>query len=149
MTDGSTTAEADIRQVIDEWAAAIRAKDVEQVTRHYVPDLVFFSLAPPLKYEGMDAAGLAKWFATWEGPLEYSLHELRIHIGGDLALCHSLNWLGGTKVGGKENGLWFRHTLGLRLIHSQWKIVHEHESVPFYMDGSDRAAIDLTPATQG
>ena len=24
-------------------------------------------------------------------------------------------------------------------------IVHEHESVPFYMDGSFRAAIDLKP----
>jgi hypothetical protein len=26
-----------------------------------------------------------------------------------------------------------------------WKIVHEHTSVPFHMDGSFRAATDLTP----
>jgi hypothetical protein len=25
------------------------------------------------------------------------------------------------------------------------KIAHEHESVPFYMDGSFKAAVDLTP----
>jgi hypothetical protein len=24
-------------------------------------------------------------------------------------------------------------------------ITHEHESVPFYMDGSNKAAVDLTP----
>lgn len=26
-----------------------------------------------------------------------------------------------------------------------WRIAHRHESVPFYMDGSNRAAVDLTP----
>ena len=26
-----------------------------------------------------------------------------------------------------------------------WKIAHEHTSVPFYMDGSFRAAVDLEP----
>jgi ketosteroid isomerase-like protein len=29
--------------------------------------------------------------------------------------------------------------------HGAWKIAHEHTSVPFYMDGSFRAAIDLKP----
>ena len=27
----------------------------------------------------------------------------------------------------------------------QWKIMHEHSSVPFYMDGSFKAAVDLKP----
>jgi hypothetical protein len=27
----------------------------------------------------------------------------------------------------------------------KWAIVHEHVSVPFYMDGSYKAAIDLKP----
>jgi SnoaL-like domain len=40
---------------------------------------------------------------------------------------------------------WFRQTLCFRKINGAWTIVHEHESVPFYMDGSFRAAIDLKP----
>jgi hypothetical protein len=28
-------------------------------------------------------------------------------------------------------------------------IVHEHASVPFYMDGSNRPAFDLTPESLG
>jgi PhnB protein len=28
---------------------------------------------------------------------------------------------------------------------ANWKIAHEHDSVPFYMDGSFKASIDLTP----
>lgn len=28
---------------------------------------------------------------------------------------------------------------------TNWRIVHQHESTPFYMDGSFTAAVDLTP----
>jgi PhnB protein len=38
-----------------------------------------------------------------------------------------------------------RATVGLRKIDGKWSIVHEHLSVPFYMDGSYRAAVDLKP----
>jgi PhnB protein len=33
----------------------------------------------------------------------------------------------------------------LRRENGEWSIVHEHESVPFLMDGSDKAALDLKP----
>lgn len=39
----------------------------------------------------------------------------------------------------------FRQTLCFRKIRGAWKIAHQHESVPFYMDGSYRAAVDLEP----
>jgi PhnB protein len=51
----------------------------------------------------------------------------------------------GTKTDGTAVDLWFRGTLVLRRTDGGWKIVHEHESVPFYMDGSFGAAIDLAP----
>jgi ketosteroid isomerase-like protein len=41
--------------------------------------------------------------------------------------------------------VWFRITFGLRRAAEGWTITHEHESVPFYMDGSLRAAVDLQP----
>ena len=41
---------------------------------------------------------------------------------------------------------WMRETLCLaRDNEAGWKIVHEHTSVPFSMDGSNRAAFDLEP----
>jgi hypothetical protein len=30
-------------------------------------------------------------------------------------------------------------------IDDRWRITHEHNSTPFYMDGSYRAATDLVP----
>lgn len=41
--------------------------------------------------------------------------------------------------------MWLRETLGFRKLAGEWKITHQHESVPFYMDGSFRAATDLKP----
>ena len=46
---------------------------------------------------------------------------------------------------GTTPDLWFRATLALRRTDGIWKVVHEHNSTPFYMDGSDRAALDLQP----
>jgi ketosteroid isomerase-like protein len=51
----------------------------------------------------------------------------------------------GTRTGGEKTDLWFRHTVCFRKVDGTWKIVHFHESVPFYMDGSYKAAIDLKP----
>ena len=37
-----------IRNLIDDWAAGMRAKDARRVKRHGTENLVHFSLAPPL-----------------------------------------------------------------------------------------------------
>ena len=50
-----------------------------------------------------------------------------------------------TKTDGERVDLWFRSTVGLRRTGGEWQITHEHDSTPFYMDGSDRAATDLKP----
>lgn len=66
-------------------------------------------------------------------------------VSDAVAFCHSLNRRSGTMTGGTRNDLRFRQTLGLRRVDDRWTIVHQHESVPFYMDGSDRAAVDRAP----
>jgi ketosteroid isomerase-like protein len=38
-----------------------------------------------------------------------------------------------------------RMTLGCKRIDGRWRIAHEHVSVPFHMDGSYKAAIELKP----
>jgi hypothetical protein len=38
-----------------------------------------------------------------------------------------------------------RVTACYRKIDDKWMVAHEHISVPFYMDGTGRAAVDLKP----
>ena len=41
--------------------------------------------------------------------------------------------------------LWFRSTVCFRRENGDWRITHVHDSTPFHMDGSFRAALDLKP----
>ena len=78
------------------------------------------------------------------GPIGYEIRDLSITAGDDIAFCTCLNHMTGTQRNEKTD-VWFRRTLGLRKIDGRWKIAHAHELVPFYMDGSDKAAVDLKP----
>jgi uncharacterized protein (TIGR02246 family) len=143
-----TNEESAIRAVIETWARAMRAKDAGAVVSQYAADNVKFILAPPLQYtkdHPFDKNGLEKWFSTFQGPIDYENRDLKITAGNDVAFCHSLNRMMATTTKGEKVDLWFRDTLGFRKIDGQWKITHEHSSVPFYMDGSFKAAVDLKP----
>ncbi|WP_329152840.1 nuclear transport factor 2 family protein [Streptomyces sp. NBC_01456] len=143
-----TTDEERIREVLEDRAAATKARDARRFLSHTTPDLVEFSLAPPLQYQGpqaRDPQAIEAWYATWQGPVEVTLTQLEITVGGDVAFCHSINQMRGTKADGFEVELWSRATVGLRRIDGTWKITHAHDSVPFLMDGSGRAALDLKP----
>jgi ketosteroid isomerase-like protein len=131
--------------VVDDWAEAIRVKNAEGVVRHHAPDFLHFSLAPPLISTASDAAGLRAWFATWRGGIGYEIQDLKITLGEDTAFSCSLHRISRTKTDGETPDIWFRQTFAFRNIGGAWKIVHEHESVPFYMDGSFKAAVDLKP----
>ena len=142
---GGATAEARIRALIDDWANALRAKDAEGIMAYCAADSVTFDLATPLVSTAMDAEGLQAWFSTWGGPLGYEIRDLNVTAGDDVAFCHCLGRLSGTKTDGEKADVWFRQTLCFREIGGRWKIAHQHESVPFYMNGSFRAAVDLKP----
>src|SRR5688572_18462604 len=109
-----------IRGLVNDWARALRAKDVDGVMAHYTADSVTFDLAPPLNSTGADAKGLQAWFSTWQGPLGYEIRDLNITAGDDVAFCHGLNRLSGTKTDGEKADVWFRQTLCLRKIGGEW-----------------------------
>jgi ketosteroid isomerase-like protein len=83
-------------------------------------------------------------WVLWQGPIEYEIRDQKITAALDVAFSHSLNHMRATGTEGEETDLWFRQTLCFRKEGSAWKIAHEHDSVPFYMDDA-RAAIDLAP----
>ena len=92
--------EARIRERLEDWAKAGRAKDIERVISHYAPDILLFDLAPPLQYRGADSCrkNWAEWFPTFQGEVGYEIRELSITSSDDVAFCHSLNRIHGTLV---------------------------------------------------
>jgi PhnB protein len=141
----SATDEAKIRTLIDQRINAQHAKDAKALLSFLTGDFVSFSLAPPLISAMRDKKDYDAWFATWQGPISTEVRDLTISVSGDLGTSHSLNLMSGTSADGQDVRLWYRQTLIFRKAGGAWKVAHQHDSVPFYMDGGFRAAIDLKP----
>jgi ketosteroid isomerase-like protein len=138
----------EIREVI-EGKAALQAKgDARAIMEYYAPGFVEFNLAPPLRQpdHGGDPSALESWMAGFEAPPRREVTQLEITADGDVAFATSIDCMTAVPRGAEEGfTLWFRVTLGLRRIDGRWLVTHEHESVPFEMDGSFRASTGLTP----
>lgn len=138
--------EAAIRAVITGVFRAHYDKDAAAIVAPYAPDAEIFDLSPPLSHSGMNLREKQSWLASWDGPIECGSRDLEVTISGDSAFCHGFFWLSGTpQAAGRPISFWMRATVCLRRGQDGWHIVHEHTSVPFYMDGSLRPAFDLEP----
>ena len=140
--------EEQIRKVLADYTTAIRDKDAARVIAALSDDSVTFDLAPPLRMgpaHTHDPGPLDLWFASWESPIVSEPHDLTVEVGGDIAYAYGLQHMTGKKKGGQEVDLWFRATACFRREAGRWRITHAHNSVPFAMDGSERAMLDLEP----
>ena len=146
MKSQTTRDEADIRALVETIDKAHHSKDAAAIVAPYAQDAVVCDLAPPLCHRGTDLQAKQAWLDTWEGPIDRESRDLNITVSGDFAFCHGFYRLGGTpKAAGRPISFWMRATVCLNRDGGAWRIVHEHTSVPFYMDGSLRPAFDLQP----
>jgi ketosteroid isomerase-like protein len=93
-----------------------------------------FDVPPPLQSRGM-----AEYRSTWDLFFRYhkpsqafDIEELAITAGEDVAFAVAIMRCGSDTPSGpaEEGGFPFRLTIGLRKIDGEWRITHEHHSVP-------------------
>jgi len=125
-------AEALIRQRVEDYTKAVRAKDIDRVMSLYAPNIVSFDVNPPLRYAGTDNKHRAwqDFIAAYTGPVAYEVRDLNVTTDGELAFVHGLNHVKGTLASGHIADLWVRWTACLRRIDGIWLVVHDHVSVP-------------------
>lgn len=140
---------AAVLDVLGEHYAAIAAGDADRVFALFAPDAVVYNLAPPLiagtGSRAADIESMRQWLTTFTAPPRLAHRDPVVHVDGDLALVHTLTSMTAEAQQGGEFTLWFRSTYALRRTGGRWLIVHQHESVPFHMDGSFLAATGLVP----
>ena len=138
----------DIRTTIEARTEFLSAGDAAAAVAYYAPGASRFTLAPPLAQtdDARDVLPLEQWMASFEAPPQRTITQLEITTDGDVAFASSIDSMTFTPKGAPASmTLWYRTTLGLRRVDGNWLITHEHSSVPFHMDGSLRAAVDLVP----
>ena len=129
MANTNTSApEAQVRKLLDDWTAAVRARDIEKVLAHHSDDVVMFDVPPPEEWRG-----IGKYRESWEYFFKYfpreggafNIEQMEIATTGDLAWAYGL-----LRCGKPQDTFPVRLTVCLRRIEGAWTIVHEHHSVP-------------------
>jgi uncharacterized protein (TIGR02246 family) len=124
--------EAAVRELVRNWAAAVRRKDFAEVLRNHSRDMLMFDLPPPLYCKGIE-----DYRKTWDlfysaspDPVVFDIAEMQVTAGSDVAFVTALMRCKVIEHGNPPADLDFRLTLGLTKIAGQWTITHEHHSIP-------------------
>ena len=144
--DNGNKNEAVIRELIDGFVKAIRAKEINGVMSVFSPEVVSFDLGAPLQHGG-GGSFMKRWqdlFESYQNPISYELRDLSISAGDDVAFSHSLNRMSGTMKNGRKTDRWLRWTACYLKTHGKWLIVHEQVSVPVDL-ANGKALVELTP----
>jgi uncharacterized protein (TIGR02246 family) len=136
----------EIRRFIDERIQAVRAKDIDALVSTFAPDVLTFDVVNPLLSTGRDAIRerLGNWFSSFQGPIDFEIRDLTITASDNVAFCHGLSHVSGTRTDGSEISMFYRTTICCRKMGDNWIITHEHDSVPFNVENG-RASLDLIP----
>ena len=130
MTDD---ANAEIRNLIEGWARAVRAKDIEGVLAHHAADMVMFDVPPPVSVKGLDAYRKT-WpeFFQWQRQADgsFDIVSLDITAGEEVAFATAVLRCGSKEELKKDDTPRLRLTVGLRKEGGRWQIAHEHHSFP-------------------
>jgi ketosteroid isomerase-like protein len=129
MVPSSETQQNEIRALIETWAAGVRWHDYTAILANHDRDIVMFDLPPPLRIQGID-----EYRKTWDLFFQFhkpsqafDIEELTITAGAEVAFAVAIMRCGTGAVG---SGFLFRLTMGLRSIDGNWRVTHEHHSLP-------------------
>ena len=127
-----TNDEAEVRQLVEGWAGAVRRKDLAGILRNHSPNILMFDVPSPLQSEGIDAY-TRTWdvFFSWShDPVVFDIVDMSVMAGGEVAFVAAVMRCSGRETSGEDIELEFRLTVGLRRSEGQWIVMHEHHSIP-------------------
>jgi len=127
-----TADEAAIRELIENWAKAVRTKNLDGILANHSPEILMFDVPPPLQSKGIEA-----YKKTWDLFFScardfgvFDIDKMTITAGDDVAFVTAMMHCAGAEANQDRIDLQFRLTVGLRKIGGQWIITHEHHFVP-------------------
>lgn len=132
VNNNRTADEAAIRDLVENWAKAVRTKNLNGILAYHSPEILMFDVPPPIQSKGIEAYKQT-WdlFFSWsQDSGVFDITDMNITAGNDVAFVTALMRCAGAEESGERNELDFRLTIGLRKIVGQWIVMHEHHSIP-------------------
>lgn len=92
--------EVAIRKLVENWASAVRRKDLDAILANHSPNMLMFDVPPPLESKGLEAYKRT-WdlFFSWaHDPVVFNIKEMSVTAGDDVAFVTALMRCAGTEV---------------------------------------------------
>ena len=127
-----TSNEKLILKLTENWAKAVREKNIDAILAHHSNDVVMYDVPEPFQSVGIDAYRKT-WVTFFEWAKDcgvFNINEMHVIAGDDVAFCYAAMQCAGLDKNSEKEFLDFRLTLGLKKINNQWMIMHEHHSIP-------------------
>ncbi len=134
-----------ILDLFDRWATANRNKNIDAIMALYHSDICSYDAVGPLQVVGGE-----DYRAHWEKSLPKDADTIvemqtpTIRFSGILGVARFLIRCGMRNQDGTEQASWMRSSYHLEKRDGQWRIAHEHFSVPFDIDNG-QAQFGLEP----
>jgi ketosteroid isomerase-like protein len=102
--------EDEIRQMLDRWVVAFRARDIPTIMSIYAPDVVAYDMVPPLRFRGVEAyrKDYEDYFDAFDGPVNVELRDVAVIARKYVAVAFGLERFNGKLKGGDAIGRWRR-----------------------------------------
>ena len=128
-----------VEQMLDEYAASVRGKDVDRFVGLYADEVRVFDLWGQWSYDGTAAwrEMAAKWFGSLGSEqVAVEFDDVQTVVGEDVAVADAfVTYKGLSAEGEKLRAMSNRLTWALRKQpDGTWKVVHEHSSAPADVD---------------
>lgn len=124
--------ETQIRALIERWAKAVHACDMDGALADHTDDIVMFDVPPPNEVRGKEAYR-DTWppFFKWQKQgAVFEIVSLDVTAGDEVAFAHALLRCGTEEGLKKDPDNRLRLTVGLRKQGGRWAVAHEHHSFP-------------------
>ncbi|MBT2392083.1 SgcJ/EcaC family oxidoreductase [Streptomyces sp. ISL-1] len=125
--------ETQVRALIERWAKAVHAGDLDGVLVDHADDIVMFDVPPPK--DGVRGIDLYRetWppFFEWQRQgASFEIVSIDVTAGDDVAFAHALLRCGTQEELQEDPENRLRLTVGLRKEDGRWVVAHEHHSFP-------------------
>ncbi len=134
----TATDEAQVRDLLQQWAAATRNGQRDDVLANHLPDVLIYDVLAPMKCQGAAAYRQSwdEWQPDTQDAGQFGLEDLSVTAGADVAFAHCFIRCGGTLPNGKTFEDLVRATFCLRKESGSWKVAHQHISKPIQIAGA-------------
>jgi uncharacterized protein (TIGR02246 family) len=131
MTTEQQASESEIRALIEKWATAVHAGDLDAVLADHTDDIKMFDVPPPNELRGIEAYSKT-WppFFEWQKRAVFEIVSLDVTAGADVAFATALLRCGTDEELRADPDNRLRLTVGLRKEDGRWVVSHEHHSFP-------------------